>query len=283
MVRKSDKTTTRPEAIEVVEVNPTLAEEWLKLRHENERNVRIAKVKSFARDMWNDNWHFIGDTLRFDEHGYLVDGQHRLLAIVESGSTQWFPVLNIPTEARAAIDTGTTRSLGDLLQFGNHVHGRTLAAIVRRLLIHDRGKRGTTEGSKAYHPSNAEGVAFVKNNKAQLHRSVDWALKAARNKLPIPASVVGATYFLAESKDRKQAEEFFEKLVTGLDLQKGEPVAALHSRAEKELARNGRQMHPDDAFRYTIMAWNHTRAGRTMDRLLAPRGGWRKTAPPSVE
>src|SRR4051812_13609663 len=69
--------------LEFIEVDPGLAEEWLD-HNDNNRSIRDRKVAAFKRDLLAGNWRNIGDPIRFDTNGKLVDGQHRLMALIHA-------------------------------------------------------------------------------------------------------------------------------------------------------------------------------------------------------
>lgn len=68
------------------EISPEQAAKWLE-RNDNNRNVNVAKVKKMAKDMREGHWDTTHQGIAIASDGTLVDGQHRLLAIVESGVT----------------------------------------------------------------------------------------------------------------------------------------------------------------------------------------------------
>jgi len=82
------------------------------------RRVGLNAVRRFATDMASGLWEFPAQPLIVDAHGVLLDGQHRLWAVIEAAKPVKFVVqrmLNIKTSedrARilAAIDAGTART-----------------------------------------------------------------------------------------------------------------------------------------------------------------------------
>lgn len=65
-------------------VNPAKAREWLGKMGKN-RNVSWSHVRKLAQMMSNGRWVFNGQAVIFSETGELLDGQHRLQAIIMSG------------------------------------------------------------------------------------------------------------------------------------------------------------------------------------------------------
>jgi hypothetical protein len=86
------------------------------LDHHNARNRKPAAstVAAYARDMRDGRWMRNGDRIRFDQDGNLIDGQHRLMAIVAAGiSIPMDFVFGLPNSVRVTVDGGRTRSVGD--------------------------------------------------------------------------------------------------------------------------------------------------------------------------
>lgn len=66
-------------------VTPALAKQWLE-KNTNNRNVNFAKVKKMAKDMREGHWDTTHQGIAIATDGTLVDGRHRLMAVVESVS-----------------------------------------------------------------------------------------------------------------------------------------------------------------------------------------------------
>lgn len=73
------------------EVTPDMAREMWEKSNGNPRftskgkMVNREKVKALAEVLRNGGWHMSGDTIKFGENGELIDGHHRIAAIIESG------------------------------------------------------------------------------------------------------------------------------------------------------------------------------------------------------
>lgn len=92
---------------EVVLVTPELAQEWLKIQTDYQRNISPHRVRRLARLMQRNEWkvtptHQIGISVS----GQVVDGQHRLSAVIMSGaSVPMAVVFNCPEDIFDVIDT----------------------------------------------------------------------------------------------------------------------------------------------------------------------------------
>lgn len=83
--------------------------------------------------MTQDRFPLNGETIKFDKDGKLLDGQHRLAAIVMSGVTKLIYVAyNVPRSAIITIDTGRNRSFSDQLRVAyEYHHSAQLSSLIR--------------------------------------------------------------------------------------------------------------------------------------------------------
>ena len=94
-------------------VTPELAKKWLE-KNTNNRKIRLKVVDSYARDMVNGRWTLNNDAITFDKDDVLTNGQHRLLAIIKSETSQYMAVM-YGIEHNINMDRPVNRSVGDNL------------------------------------------------------------------------------------------------------------------------------------------------------------------------
>ena len=120
--------------ISVMDVTPVMAAKWLE-RNPGNRKVNQSRVRALAKDIKDGHWDCTHQGIAIAADGTLVDGQHRLMAIVMANQTVRMPVaLNAPKSAH--IDSGSARSLSDRIQMGAEGLtwvNRNIAASVRIL------------------------------------------------------------------------------------------------------------------------------------------------------
>ena len=103
---------------EFVRVTPTVATNWLGLNYAGQRKLKLSTVARYAREMKHGKW--IGDngqSIVFSSDGWLVDGQHRLRAVIQSGITVEMLVVHssrTADEIMATIDAGDRRCASQL-------------------------------------------------------------------------------------------------------------------------------------------------------------------------
>lgn len=115
------------------DISPEKALVYLNGQGKN-RAIRKAHVKRLADDMLKGMWEFPGDPIKFSESRKLIDGQHRLQAVVESNTTQRFLILTgFPERTIHVLDTGVGRSSANVGQIKgldiNHVDTATIASM----------------------------------------------------------------------------------------------------------------------------------------------------------
>lgn len=121
--------------VKVVEVGPELAEEWLK-RNRRNRRIRPERVTRYAQQMKDGEWTVSPDAIAFDYRGKLINGQHRLEAIIEAETTaQFILAIGLEPDAFKISDVGVKRTGGDILRIEGFKNPEELAAATRLMVL----------------------------------------------------------------------------------------------------------------------------------------------------
>lgn len=271
-------------------IAPEIAKDWLERYNTHNRRLDPSRTRAMARDQQDGNWYFIGDAIRFAEwrgQQVMIDGQHRLAAIVQSGEPQMYIVVRgLSIEAQEAVDTGKVRTFAHTLAMevdeeGNRVWSdeNNVGAINRRLLMWERGYVTglRTGGGNSGQITKAEQRTYLEDHKREILDGIQVlrAAKSAATPLNIPPSVVASAWVLLARKDRTGADVFVvEYLCKGLNIiDQASPQAALRKRLTRtDIYRPS----VGEGFLLILKAWNHWRKGETITKLQAPRDGWPK-------
>ncbi|RAR27038.1 hypothetical protein DP092_26135, partial [Pseudomonas sp. MDMC224] len=214
------------------------AEEWLG-KNQNNRNLRKAVVEAYARDMREGRWRYVADPIRFDSEGILIDGQHRLSAVIQRGTTQTFLVVRgLPPETKQVIDTGANRLARDYLQMKGLSNSGHLASAARIYLM--LFGRVFNSGQKI---TNSEIIDWVEKNPGLIDY-IQVASKINREvgiSLPASAAVLYRAYVLGYPQDALY--EFGELLATGQLLVEGDPIFAIRRWFVRQKGRKGIQIN----------------------------------------
>jgi hypothetical protein len=189
---------------QVETIGPELATAYLRLNKMN-RQPAVRAVEKLANDMAKGNWYLTGDTIKFDNDGILIDGQHRLMAVIRCGIPQQFLVVrNVAKEAKIATDTGKPRVLSNVLEFDNCKNSKETAGITKAAYEFHYGKQNLQRVT-----SHFEMIKFL-NEHPEIHESASW--NASNRKFfgtigPMP--VWGTMHFTTGTISHEMRDEYF--------------------------------------------------------------------------
>lgn len=127
--------------LQLVKITPAVASSMLENNIDINRSIRSGHLDKLCYDMKNNLWDCEnGETLKFKDAkegskwGVLVDGQHRLTALINTGKTFTLPVLTgVSEDSFATLDSGSSRTFGDILGQKGFSNKTSLAAGVTTL------------------------------------------------------------------------------------------------------------------------------------------------------
>lgn len=112
-------TTTSKMVGQEIMVTPEMAQQFLDTQ-DNNRHVNPKHVREIALNMLKGSWRRSPQPICFDVNGKLIDGQHRMLALIMANLTlPFFVVRNVPVESADHIDCGRPRNILDRLKIGH--------------------------------------------------------------------------------------------------------------------------------------------------------------------
>jgi hypothetical protein len=112
----------------VMLVTPEIAKNWLTANTMN-RKMDDGTVNYYADQMKKDFWTLSPDAITFSDTHKLLNGQHRLRAVVVSGKSVYMSVtFSMPEECFKNIDRPKVRSNGDVLQMHGIKYSRMMSA-----------------------------------------------------------------------------------------------------------------------------------------------------------
>lgn len=250
--------------IAFVSVTPEMARRWL-ARNTRNRNIRKQTLDSYKRDMRAGNWRLEGSPIKFAPDGTLLDGQHRLTAIMETGVTVVMAVARgIAPEAQTVMDTGRKRTAADVLAIGGQNNSSMLAAAARLML--------TIEGDfpEKYEPSHEEIANCVADHPGLADACDD--MKQYARRADCPPAIVAYTYYVLSQISPDDALDFWRSAAEKVGLHDGDPVLALTNRFA-EARRNREWLPRRSQISMIYRAWNSRRQGKPLRRLRTRANG----------
>tara|TARA_R100000734_G_scaffold8011_1_gene6367 strand:- start:796 stop:1632 length:837 start_codon:yes stop_codon:yes gene_type:complete len=187
-------------------ITPEVADRYLRTNTAN-RALRPTAVKEYVAEMESGDWLLGCDAIGFDVNGVLINGQHRLNAVVKSGIASDFIVArNLPTKSKNALDVGKRRQLHERITIAGHKITVKEANICTLMLT----------------PWSSNQVYKIKTHAQReqivlLHQafkpSITFVAEAAPNSL---GADLTAAVFLAEHSSKEQVRDFLSLISTGV-------------------------------------------------------------------
>lgn len=238
------------------------------LHHANEvrnRTVSTPQVMRYARDMTDGNWLWTGEPIHVDVDGFIRNGQHRLLAVVQSNTTQDFVVIrNLDARTQLVIDVGRPRSIASQMYMAE-VPNANIATPIANMLI--RWRRGKVMLS-THIPSVME-VNDVIAKEPEMTHAVGYAYRFRKVTRRSPAAALGAAYIEGGYIDVKARDTFFESLLTGAELAVDNPILVLRNKLTQAPSQSARLRRNGQLYQI-VRAWNAWRNDQTIQLLRVP-------------
>jgi hypothetical protein len=249
--------------VRIETINPEVAKSYLAKSGKN-RHITKDHLDGLVRDMKNDQWVFNGDPIRFNGDK-LIDGQHRLTALIQSGKTFDFVVVReLPREAFDTIDIGKKRTTADYLSIAGESYSHLLAPAARYYLAYKRYQNLNTKEPI----TNADKLNIIRAT-PQLASYVHGYASSGRLPIKVSVSLLAALHLLFWEKNRAAADEFMEGFIRGSDLANRDPrLPARNWIIRKPPLRGGPYIPWRIAIgNLIIRAWNAWRSGETLVKV----------------
>ena len=243
-------------------ITPDMARDWLESHNTKNRPISKTRVRDYEGELSSGEWVFNGETVKFDWNGALLDGQHRLIACVNTGITfDGLVVTGLDPKVFSTIDSGKPRGNGDVLGIKGIKNPISIAAALRVLYQIENNftnKKVTPSMCLELHADHPKMGSYY-TKKCLMHGSLSTCLQ-----------------YLFSRKDETAARTFFTKLDSGEGLRKDEPVHRLRNILVKNQISQSK--YPREVLAaLVIKAWNAERAGDWVLKRLSfnppPRKG----------
>jgi hypothetical protein len=259
------------EQLKVETITPKIARTLLE-RNTSNRKVTQNHVAFLAKQMDDDRWVLNGESIKVSKTGALLDGQHRLMAVIKSGKNIRSVIARgIEDNTFTTIDIGKNRSAGDVLSVAGFLRPGPTAAVAKLILTYKDGynfkiytKTGSNSGGGASgirsgrtKITNAEVLEFCEQTDL-LPYIVRGESAYQKCRLLAPAEF-GFFYYIFSEIDADDAEIFMNKFASGAGLEANEPVLVLRNRLIQFAANSSVTASGRARFSFVVKAWNHFR------------------------
>lgn len=258
--------------VDIVDVTPERAEQWL-ARNSNNRKISSQVVAQYADAMVRGEWNIGNAAIAFDSGENLIDGQHRLQAVIRSGVTiRQMVVQGLSPDTQDTMDSGRKRSLEQQLDRHGFKFPRDLASTANFLHRIDQEKDVRHNRTKL---STPQALELIESNPGIIG-SVAFAQKVKPRRMGYSVTAIAGLHYLWSREAPEDATVFFDSVISGAGLDEGDPRYVLKRALDKGVVQNrSRKQQTDTRYHAALMikAFNAWRTGRTYERLYWTAGG----------
>lgn len=255
---------------ELVTIAPEQAEDLL-LRNDHNRSVETARVLQYAQDLRRGEWQINGEAIKVADTGRLLDGQHRLMAILEADTPMTtLLITGMPETTQETMDQGRPRSFADVLKLRGEKYCTGLAGACRIVFAYERdGVPFTVGGSGS--PSVPQ-LSRTLDRNPELRASTRLAYELMRPWMPV--TTLAGLHYLFATANQQDADAFVRGLASGAGLAADDARFVLRERLINEhAAHDERRIGAKVKMAFIVLAWNAWRTGEPLGRLRWNPGG----------
>lgn len=252
-----EKRATRENPFSRVEsITPEKASSLLKLNTHN-RDLNTKRVRGLAGAIKRGEWKLNGDAVVLSGNGtggVLLNGQHRLYAVIEAGVAITVIVLyNAAPESQETMDSGLPRNMAQKLKLRGEKYYGDLAGALGLAWNYDN--LGNPDHSlRSLTVTHQQLFDYLDTNPGIR----DWlplGLRLRHEFLSPGGSWGGWAFLFAREVDEHYTNQFFTRLLSGVELHAGDPILLL-----RNLLVRQRQLASDRRFGQGVIAGSLVKA-----------------------
>lgn len=250
-------------------VTPGKAARWLEANTAN-RPISKSVVRGFAEAMKRGEWLVTHQGIAFDVDGVLIDGQHRLAAVVEADVPVDLTVFTEVAEgAFDVLDTGKRRNAADVLAIEGEKSSTMLAAMVRTVwLFENRPDLNWSGGAAAV--TNHQIVQTLEAH-PRVRDFVSLGERIAGATGMIKSAAGAASYLAEQANKRADLDPWYEGVIDGAGLAKTDPRLlfrkVMFQGARKQIGQPSRRRDSREHVALYIKAFNAWATGEPVPHL----------------
>lgn len=209
-----------------VSVTPDQATEWLDKAAKN-RKINNRRVAMYAAAMKRGDWMLTNQGIAIDEFEMLIDGQHRLRAIVEADLPVELLVIRATTnKSQLVLDQGLKRTPHDQVGLREGWEVSPMHIAVAKCVLESVGGPGYQQRRAI-----STDIQLIDRFYVRHHKAVEFAVAQFNQRqavkgvtiAPVIAPIARAFY----SADQQKLQRFAEVVATGMADRKGDGPAVV--------------------------------------------------------
>lgn len=230
------------------------------------RPVSTNRVEKYAAMMRDGQWKFTGEPIQLHPDGYLLNGQHRLHAIVKSGTShQMVLVDGVDKDSFRVMDTGMNRRPQDALLDVDVPSKSTMMAAAKIMVCHNAGL-DFFKTQNLNLVTREDQADYVIGNASFMTEWVNEGWRVYSNSGGTVAAWLAFALMARDAEKEAELYSFFESVRTGANLSETDPRLALRN----WLVRLGKpKPHTNVILATIVRAFNDHLSG-TNRRIMRP-------------
>lgn len=247
-------------------VTPFLATEMLK-NNDGNRRIKMPSVYRYSQEMKSGRWkEDTGELIKISKTGKVLDGQHRLKAVIHSGVSVYFHIAyGLSDEIFDVLDTGSLRNASDSFFISGVKNSNAVPSMISLNNLLSKGAKDSN-GQKNVKLSNSELLEKYNENPIfwddVSRKAINWYGNFSKILAP---SIIGGLYSIFHSKDSEKAELFMIQLCEGVDVTNS-TINILRNVLIKDKIST-KKMPMDMRLALLIKCWNLYRTNSTLKIL----------------
>ncbi|MFE4537826.1 hypothetical protein ACFRKB_22525 [Streptomyces scopuliridis] len=240
----------------IVKVTPEIAETFLSRASVN-RRLNTGHVRALADTILRGEWKLTHQGIAFDKAGALLDGQHRLQAIIEANTPVEMVVFDgLSKDVFSVLDTGRRRSAADTLLSTGAKYLPLLSSTIRHVILFKTMPNEPWSGARS-HVSNDRILAAYNEDRDRYGEAVTIGRELSKHLFASPTAAAVGFFVTNEVAPAANIDEWILGLKSGASLDPGDARLALRE-VPKDTQKRGskRRMDMRDQVAIYIKAWN---------------------------
>jgi len=237
-------------------ITPTVAKAYLE-KNSNNRNINKSHVAFLAKELLDGNYQMNGQSIVIGKSGRLLDGQHRLTAVIRAGVPISAVVVHgVDEESFVTMDTGKPRGGADALTIAGAKFTNHMASAIRKIIEKFSQKRTAFDGTTCK-LSNTEYTRFYQEHDEELlglfEMAHAWVLKGNR-----VLSESDAMAFIVLLRDESnEIYDFLQEVITGIRLKDSSNAAQTCRKKLLDMGIAGMQIRESQKRDWVISAFRN--------------------------
>ena len=252
-------------------ITPSKAVAYLTMNKTN-RPVSSSNINFLVNQMKNGMWQpNNGEMIKFDEDGFLIDGQHRLKSVVLANvCISTMVVRGISRNAFETIDSGKCRNAADTFALKGVLNYTHVASVTNLVYGYEQTKPDFFRNSRRV--PNRRLLDCLDAN-PEIIDAVQATISDTMLRSVASPTITGFCFFIFAQKNKVDAHNFMESLSTGANLPKESPILLLRNRLISEKLSQTTIFKQRTIIALIFKTWNAYRTNKTIKVLKFTENG----------